>query len=307
MHCVIPLFAARRPRSATQPGESRVVGGDHAGAAASLDGHVAEGHARLHRHGPNSAAGILDGITRAPRGADPRDHRQDRILGRDMRAEPAVDDDPHLPRLALPQSLGGQDMSRLGRADPEGQGAECAVRRGVGIAADQRDAGQGQALLGADNMHDPLPRIAHPHDVEAMALAVLGQMIHQASPVRVLDRPGARVAGDVVVGHAKGQVRPAHRAPIPVQNAEGVEAAVMHQMPVDPQQMRAVIARDDDMRIPDFVEQGQRLGHRCKIGVSRSDCKPSGEGRKPWGSAPNPARALPFDPTKAGPWMPFIG
>ncbi len=38
-------------------------------------------------------------------GADPRDDREDDVLGADTRGELALDGDAHRPGLALPQSL----------------------------------------------------------------------------------------------------------------------------------------------------------------------------------------------------------
>ena len=52
-------------------------------------------------------------------------------------------------------------MLDLRGADAEGQRAEGAVRRGVAVAAHDGHAGQGQALLGADHVHDAATRIVH--------------------------------------------------------------------------------------------------------------------------------------------------
>ena len=71
----------------------------------------------------------------------------------------AVDGDAHALRLFLPDRLRHQHMRDFGGADAEGVGAERAMRRGVAVAADDQQAGQGQALLGADDMHDALARI----------------------------------------------------------------------------------------------------------------------------------------------------
>ena len=72
----------------------------------------------------------------------------------------AVDRDAHALRLLLPQRLRHQHMRHLGGADAEGVGAERAVRGGVAVAADDREARQGQPLLRADHMDDALARIA---------------------------------------------------------------------------------------------------------------------------------------------------
>ena len=56
----------------------------------------------------------------------------------------------------LPEGLRRQDVLDLAGADAEGQGPEGAVGAGVAVAADDRQAGQGQAQLGADDVDDPL-------------------------------------------------------------------------------------------------------------------------------------------------------
>ena len=59
------------------------------------------------------------------------------------------------------QRLRGEHMLDLARADAEGKRAERAMRRGVAVAANDRHAGQGEALLGTDDMNDALTGIAH--------------------------------------------------------------------------------------------------------------------------------------------------
>jgi hypothetical protein len=47
-------------------------------------------------------------------------------------------------------------MLDLAGADAERQRAECAVRRGMAVAAHHRGAGQREALLGPDDVDDAL-------------------------------------------------------------------------------------------------------------------------------------------------------
>ena len=71
----------------------------------------------------------------------------------------AVDGDAHVLRLALDQRLRGEHMLDLAGADAVGERAEGAVRRGMAVAADDGHAGQGEALLGADDVDDALPAV----------------------------------------------------------------------------------------------------------------------------------------------------
>ena len=66
-----------------------------------------------------------------------------------------------------------------------------------------------------------------------------------------------RISRQVVVGHRQSQVRPAHRATSGAQARKCLRAGdFVHQMPVDIDQARAVIAPFDDVRSPDFFVQG---------------------------------------------------
>ena len=57
-------------------------------------------------------------------------------------------------------------------ADAEGERAERAVRGGVRVAADESEPGLRDALLGADDVHDALPRIVGAEERDARARAV---------------------------------------------------------------------------------------------------------------------------------------
>ncbi len=75
----------RRP-PALHPLEGGVVGRDHPGAAAALDGHVAHGHAALHGEALDGRARVLDHVAHAAVHADAADGGEDQVLGRDARA-----------------------------------------------------------------------------------------------------------------------------------------------------------------------------------------------------------------------------
>ena len=75
--------ARRSARTAApQVVDRRVVDGDHAGARAGLDRHVAHGHPAFHRQRADGAAAELDRVAGAAGGADPADHREREVLGR---------------------------------------------------------------------------------------------------------------------------------------------------------------------------------------------------------------------------------
>ena len=70
--------------------------------------------------------------------------------------ESPVDGHAHGLRFLLDQRLRREHMLGLRGADAEGERAERAVGRGVAVAAHQRDARQGEALLRADDVADAL-------------------------------------------------------------------------------------------------------------------------------------------------------
>ena len=67
-------------------------------------------------------------------------------------------------------------MLDLGGADAVRQRSECAVGRGVAVAADDRGAGQRKALLGADDMDDALTLVELVVVFDAEILAVLASV-----------------------------------------------------------------------------------------------------------------------------------
>ena len=68
-------------------------------------------------------------------------------------------------------------MLDLGRADAVRQRAEGAMRRGVAVAADDRHAGQREALLGADDVDDALADVVLGIILDAEIGGVLGQRL----------------------------------------------------------------------------------------------------------------------------------
>ena len=111
-------------------------------------------------------------------------------------------------------------MLHLGRADAVGQRAEGAVGRGVAVAADDGHAGQGPALLGADDVDDALPDVGHGVVVDPEILGVPVERLDLDAAFLVLDarRRGPGVVGTLWSGTAMvfsgaRTVRPAMRSP----------------------------------------------------------------------------------------------
>ncbi len=185
-----------------------------------------------------------------------------------MGAEHPVDGDPQGLGPALPQGLRRQHMRHLRRPDAEAQRPEGAVGRGVGIAADDREAGQRQALLGGEDVDDALRPVVEAEMPDAVPAGIVGERRDHVGDLGIGDRPVAVAGGDVVVGDREGQFRPADLAAGMVEHAEGVERALVQQVPVDGEERLAVGAGRHDVGVPDLVEEGAGLrGHRASSAV----------------------------------------
>ncbi len=157
--------------------EGLLVRRDQAGAGAALDRHVADRHAAFHRQRPDRLAGIFDHVAGAAGGADLADDGEDDVLGGHPLGGVAVDGDAHVLGLALDQRLGGEHVLDLRGADAVRQRAEGAMGRGVAVAAHDRHARQGEALLRPDDVDDALALVELVEIFDAEVLGVLGQRL----------------------------------------------------------------------------------------------------------------------------------
>src|SRR5579872_4080586 len=108
-------------------------------------------------------------------------------------------------------------MLDLAGADTEGQRAERSMRGGVAVAADDGRTGEGEALLGSDDMDDPLIGGEHVdvRDFEIAHILLEGGELGRAC--RVLDQERSAIAADtrrgryIMVGNGQREVGPANR------------------------------------------------------------------------------------------------
>ena len=232
---------------------------DQTGAGTAFDGHVADGHAAFHRQIADRFAAIFDDIAGAASGAGLADHGQSDVLGGHARLQFAGDFDLHVLGFLLDQRLGGQNVLDLGCADAVRQRAKRAVGGGVAVAANHGHAGQGPALLGADDMHDALTDVMHRVVVNAEILGVLVQRFDLNARFGFsishgfsipFTRAGLGVVGYVVIRSPRWSFR----ARAPFTHARGLPPAMrryiafkglraghfVHQMAVDIQQAGAI-------------------------------------------------------------------
>ena len=198
---LIPHVAFRRMRTPLEVFEGDLVRSDHAGTGACFDGHVADGHTRVHGELLQRLATVFDHIALAAASADLGDDGQNDVLGGHALRQLAFNVDGHgLERLEA-QGLRGHHMFDLGGADAEGQCAERAMGGGVRVAAHDGHARLGEAQHRGEGVHDALVGVAQRVQAHAEFLAVLlerGQLQRAGLVgVRLIDVDGR---GVVVLG-----------------------------------------------------------------------------------------------------------
>jgi hypothetical protein len=244
-------------RPAVQVLEGRVVRGDEAGAGAALDAHVADGHPLFHGQATDRVAGVFEDVAGPATDPDPRDQREDDVLGADARGEPSVDPDLVRLRVALEEGLGGEDHLDLARPDPEREGAERAVRARVGVAAHDRHAGLGQAQLGPDDMDDALSRVADPVQRDPEFGAVGLELVDLGRRHLIEERQAAVGRRDRMVSGSDGLARSADADPSGTQPGERLRAGdFVDQMEVDGEDGGSARILGHDVVGPDLVDDG---------------------------------------------------
>ncbi len=126
--CFVPTFTLRCPRAAVQIFKCRLVGRNHARAGPSFDRHVAYRHALLHIELLDGIAAVFHHVADTAIDANFSNDCEDQILGTHSIWNASLDVDGQRFRLALQQTLRGQHVSYLRRANTEGEGAKCTVR-----------------------------------------------------------------------------------------------------------------------------------------------------------------------------------
>jgi hypothetical protein len=168
---------------------------------------------------------------------------------------------PIMPRMTslavtpVRQRLRRQHVLDLAGADAKGQGAQRAVGGGVAVPADDRHAGQAEALLGPDDVDDALVGAGYALQLDAELLAVAGQRLDLLLGDLVGDRQRAVGGGHVVVDRGQGEIRPAHAAAAQPQALERLSGRdLMHQVQVDVQEHRLARLLAHDVTVPDLVK-----------------------------------------------------
>ena len=169
----LKLLSRKIGHMGLDPRSRLLVGRDQGASGARLDREVAERHAALDRKRVDRAALILDHVTERTTGAYRAKHRERQILGRAALGQHAVDADQHRLRQTIDERLRRENVLDFRGPDPESEGAERPVGRGVTVAADDDHAGTHQSLLGHHDVLDALMWVVRAVEgVDAVAAAV---------------------------------------------------------------------------------------------------------------------------------------
>nr|WP_252934162.1 hypothetical protein [Streptomyces sp. EL5] len=196
------------------------------------------------------------------------DHVQDDVLGGDTRGECAVDLDAAHLEPVHGHGLGGQDVAHLGGADPQGDGAERPVRRGVRVAAGDGHTGLGKALLGADDVDDAVLVAARGEETESEVLGVGLQLREHVLPQLVEEGAGDGVGGDDVVGGGDVALGHGHAQAALTKHGERLRAGrLVHEVQTDEELCSAVPVVPHCVKVEHLVVE--RVAHGFSYLVSR--------------------------------------
>ena len=258
--CGVEVLALRRVFLAAQVVDGDLVRIDVADPRTALDRHVADRHALVHRHALDGVAGILVGETHAAVHAEAPDDFEDHVLGEHARHQvPGHADAAHLHRIHR-QTLRREHVADLRGADAQRHGAECAVRRGVTVAARDGHPRLRQPQLRPDDVDDPLRAAVQVEHRHAAAADVLLERRQHVLGHHVAERPPLVARRDDVIDGGDRPLRVLHAQPPRPQHVEGLRTGdLVNQVQADEELRLPVRQRTDGMEVPDFLEE--RRGH----------------------------------------------
>jgi len=207
-------------------------------------------------------AAVLVDVADAAVGPELPDDRQDNVLRGDALTELAGDLDPADLLFLHGDAASRQHVADLRGPDTERQRAERAVRRRVGVAADDRHTGLGEPLLRPDDVDDPLVAGVGVREVDAGPAEVLLELRHHGLGRLVLERSVAVPGRHDVVDRRVRALRERDLLPALFQHPERLRAGDLvdevepdEQLVLSGRQLRHLVA------VPHLVVQ-RPLAHR---------------------------------------------
>ena len=256
----IPLGSRWRVGATAEVLEGGLVRIHVADAGASLDRHVADGHALLLGEIVEGGSTVLVGVSDAAVHAEAADDVQDDILGVDAGRELAVHVDAADLGLADRHGLRGEDVAHLACADAKSDRSECTVRGGVGVAAGDRGAGLRDTLFGTDDMNDALLAAGKIEEGNSGFGAVLTEFLHHGVGERVGEGLGSLVGRYDVIDGCEGAVRIENLESEVTNHAKGLGAGhLVNEVSADQKLGASVRERANGVFLPDLIKK--RFGH----------------------------------------------
>ena len=125
----------------------------------------------------------------------------------------------------------------------------------MAVAAHDGGAGQREAQLRPDNVHNALAGVAQAVQFHAVFGAVGGEFVHLRAAQGVFDGQVLVAGGHVVVGRGEDAGRPKQRQAAGFEFVERLRAGhLVDEMPVDIHDIQAAGRGLNHVRIPDFIE-----------------------------------------------------
>ncbi len=183
---------------------------------------------------------------------------EDHVLRVDAAGQPAADADaPHLQRIHR-ETLRGEDVAHLRRADAERDGAERAVRRGVAVAAGDGHPRLREPQLGPDDVHDALDPAREIEQPDPGGAAVALQRRQHVLGHDVQERPPLVERGNDVIDRADRALGKAHPPSPRAQHVERLRRRhLVDEMEADEKLGLPVRQPPDRVRVPDLLEQSR--------------------------------------------------
>ena len=173
----------------------------------------------------------------------------------DAGGEPAVEMHPHRLRPFERHHLRRQNMGKLASAAAERECADAADGTSMTVGDRMRGAGQHDAELGRNDMGNALLGIFEIEQPNAVGPATLAHRPDESGSRRVGLVVAAGLGRHRMILHRESQVGAAHRPDLLLQLRESVMGVqLMQHMTIDIDEIAAVGALRDAMKIPYFVE-----------------------------------------------------
>ena len=147
-------------------------------------------------------------------------------------------------------------MLHFGSSDAEGKGSERPVSGSMGIPAHDGRTREGQSLLRAHHMDNPLARVTQVEQRHSEILTVLPQGFDLLGGNRVLDRLKLVSGRNVVIRNRKSRLRNPYLSSCHPESLKGLRRGhLMDQMAVDVEDTVSILLVNQ-MGIPDFFKKG---------------------------------------------------